>query len=295
MKQGNDLWIADYYANMLYKVTTTGTIIESHPSAGQNPSGVVFDGNYLWYCDGALGAGSTLYKIDLSGTGTPAINVPVTSHNYGSVAIGAFSTWNCTVQNTGSANLSISDIEIPSGQPVTTTFSTPQTITPGNSLIIPLKYSPTQPQPLNTQVIIHSSDPIHPEVAVTLTGTGVFQGPHILLSQTTYDYGVRRAGAYSRFQLPVTNNGNQNVLITGLTMNDEHFMVDESVVLPLTITSLSTANIPVWFHPSEEAEYAGILTISSNAVGQEELFVDLKSAQEWIPFIQLGLHSGLTI
>ena len=165
-KQGSDLWIADYYAHMLYKVTTTGSILESHPSAGQNPSGVVYDGTYLWYCDGALGAGSTLYKIDLTGAGTPAINVPVTSHNYGSVAIGAFSTWNCTVQNTGSANLSISDIEIPSGQPVTTTFSTPQTITPGNSLIIPLKYSPTQPQPLNTQVIIHSSDPIHPEVAV---------------------------------------------------------------------------------------------------------------------------------
>ena len=227
------------------------------PRLVQNPSGVVYDGTYLWYCDGALGAGSTLYKIDLTGTGTPAITVPVTSHNYGSVAIGAFSTWNCTVQNTGTANLSITNIEIPAGQPITTTFSAPQTITPGNSLIVPLKYSPALPVALNTQVIIHSSDPIHPEVAVTLTGTGVYQGPHILLSQTTYDYGIRRAGAFSRWQLPVTNNGNQNVLITGLSMNDEHFMVDESVVLPLTITSLSTVNIPVWFHPTEGTDYNG--------------------------------------
>ena len=57
-------------------------------------------------------------------------------------------------------------------------------------------------------------------------------------------------------------------------------MVDESVVLPLTITSLSTANIPVWFHPSEGSEYAGMLTITSNAVGQEELFVDLNGSGE---------------
>ncbi len=75
--QDADLWIADYYGNTVYKVTNTGTLLESHPSQSVNPSGIVWDGNYLWYCDGPLGSGSTLYKVDLSGSGTPAINVPV--------------------------------------------------------------------------------------------------------------------------------------------------------------------------------------------------------------------------
>lgn len=277
-KQGSDLWIADYYAHMLYKVTTTGTVIESHASAGINPSGIVYDGTYLWYCDGALGASSTLYKVDLTGSGTPVITIPVTSHNYGVVAIGQSTTWNCIVQNTGTANLSITDIEIPAGQPVSTTFSVPQTITPGNSLVVPLTYAPVDPVVLNTQVIIHSNDPIHSEVAVTLTGNGVYQGPHILLTESSYNYGQRRAGAYSQWFLPVTNNGNQNVVISNLSINDEHFFVDQAVNLPLTVTSLSTVNIPVWFHPTGGTDYSGVLSIASNAVGQETLLVDLNGS-----------------
>ncbi|MGE5317186.1 MAG: FG-GAP-like repeat-containing protein [Chloroflexota bacterium] len=279
-KQGNDLWIADYNANTLYKVSTTGTVIESHPTANVNPSGVVFDGTYLWYCDGPLGANSTLYKVDLTGTGTPDINIPVASHDYGTVAIGQFSTWNCAVQNTGTANLTISEIEIPSGQPVTTTLSTPQVIAPGASLNIPLKYMPIQPEALDCNVIIHSSDPIHPEKSVNLTGQGVYQGPHILLTDTYHDFGLRRAGAYSKWILPIKNNGNQNVVISNLSFTNPSFMVDESVTLPLTIMPLATTYVPVWFHPTDDLNYTDVLTIVSNALSQETLYVNFSGSGE---------------
>ncbi len=267
-KQDNDLWIADYYANYLYKVTSTGTLLESHASAGINPAGIVFDGTYLWYCDGMYGGStSTLYKVDLSASGTAVINVPVTSHNYGSVAIGNSLTWNCLVQNTGTANLTINSIIIPAGQPVSTTLSFPQTITQGNALNIPLKYIPVEPVPLNTQVVINSSDPVTPAVNVTLTGMGMYPGPHILLPATSHDWGNRRAGAYSRWYMPVTNNGSQNLQITSLAINDEHFFMDDSVSLPLNISSLSTVRLGVWFHPTEGTDYSGIIALTSNASG----------------------------
>jgi len=266
-KQNNDLWIADYYANYLYKVSATGTLIESHASAGVNPSGVVFDGTYLWYCDGQLGANSTLYKVDLNASGTAVINVPVTSHNYGAVAIGSFSIWNCQVQNTGSANLTLSSLTIPSGQPVSTSISFPQTITPGNSLTIPLKYTPTLAIPLNTQVVIHSSDPVTPSVSVSLTGLGMYSGPHISLPFTSHNWGNRRTGAFSRWYLPVTNNGSQNLQINSLVINDPHFTLDDSVTLPLTIPSLTTARLGIWFHPAESLVYNGVLTLESNSPG----------------------------
>ncbi len=279
-KQGNDLWIADYYANMLYKVSATGTLIESHASAGQNPSGIVYDGTYLWYCDGQLGSNSTLYKVDLTGSGTPAITIPVATHNYGAVTIGSFSTWNCQVKNTGNANLTITGIEIPAGQPITSTFSTPQTITPGNSLNIPLKYSPTSAVILNTKVTIHSSDPIHPESDVTLQGVGVYPGAHILLTTTSHNWGVRRAGAYSLWYLPVANDGNQDLVINSLSIDDEHFFVDETVNLPLTIASLATKEIGIWFHSTEGIAYDGQLTISSNSSGQNTVTIDLEGTGE---------------
>jgi hypothetical protein len=275
-KQGSDLWIADYYGNTLYKVTTAGSLLESHASQGIKPSGVVYDGTYLWYCDGELGSNSTLYKVDLNGSGTPVITVPVTSHDYGTVPIGNSVTWNCEVQNTGTADLIITSIGIPSGEPVTTTFVTPQTILPGGSTTIPLTYTPVAAVPLNTQVSINSNDPIHPDVDVTLTGNGVYSGAHIYLSQTSHDWGERRKGAYSRWFLPLTNDGSQTLTITTLAMNDPHFLVDQSIVLPLTVPSLGTIQIGIWFHPEEGIPYTGILTITSNAVGQPTLDVALQ-------------------
>ena len=279
-KQGSDLWIADYNANMLYKVATDGTLIESHASAGQRPSGVVFDGTYLWYCDGPLGGNSTLYKVNLSGTGTPAINVPTTTHNYGTVSIGYFATWNCQVQNTGTANLTITNVSIPAGQPVTTTFTSPQTIAPGNSLTIPLKYSPTAPIALNTTVVLSSNDPIHPQVTLTLLGNGVYQSPHISLPALSHSYGQKRAGAYSRWNLPVTNDGFQALVITALSINSPNFILDESIALPITITSLSTKDIGIWFHPTEGINYNASLTITSNAPGQETVLFGLSGSGE---------------
>jgi len=279
-KQGSDLWIADYNSNTLYKVSSTGTLIESHAAANQKPSGVVYDGTYLWYCDGPLGANSTLYKVDLTGSGTPAITIPVNTHNYGAVTIGTSSTWNCQVQNTGTANLTITQVEIPAGQPITTTFSVPQTIAPGNSLSIPLKYSPVVSEILNTQVTIHSSDPIHSEVNVTLHGVGVYPGPHILLPEEGHDYGIRRAGAYSRWYLPVINNGNQDLLISDISFSDEHFILDESITFPLSVASLATQNIGIWFHPTEGIAYAGTVSITSNAASQGTLTYELSGTGE---------------
>ncbi len=273
--QGSDLWIADYNANMLYKVTNTGTVLMSQASSGQKPSGIVHDGTYLWYCDGPLGGNSTLYKVDPAGAGTPSIYLPVTSYNFGTVAVGSNATWNCTVQNTGSANLTITSIGIPSGQPVTTTFPTPTTITPGNSASIPFIYAPTSPGPLNCVVTINSNDPIHPQTSVILTGDAVYNGPHLVITIPSHDWGDRRAGAYSRWLLPISNNGNQPLTITQLDMTDPHFIIDESVVLPATVPTLATVQLPIWFHPEEGTVYQGELNIYSNDPSQNPFPVDL--------------------
>ncbi|MFU8842586.1 MAG: hypothetical protein ACNA7V_02130, partial [Bacteroidales bacterium] len=91
--QDSNLWVADYNANKLYKINQTGFMLEDHDCETQKPAGIVFDGQYLWYVDGPLGANSTLYKVDLEGTGTPQISVPVTSFNYGVVTVGDSSVW----------------------------------------------------------------------------------------------------------------------------------------------------------------------------------------------------------
>jgi hypothetical protein len=284
-KQDEFLWVADYNANMLYKTDTLGNTLESHPSVGIKPSGVVFDGQYLWYCDGELSAPSTLYKVDLGGSGTPEINVPDDSHDYGIVTIGESETWNMTVQNTGSGDLVITALLIPDAVPIFTDFSTPQTITPGHSIIIPLTYQPTEPAPLNTEITIVSSDPVHPEVPVTLTGNAVLDGPHLHVSADSHDYGIVRAGAWTRWFLEASNNGSGTLTISSININGNNFVVDDGTELPVNIESLDTVKIGVWFNPEEELPYSEIMEIVHNGSNQNPYQVSLSGAgleKDWM-------------
>ncbi len=262
--QGSDLWIADYNANMLYKVSSTGTVLESHASQIGKPSGVVYDGTFLWYCAGELSSNSTLYKVDLQGSGTPVITVPVTSHNYGTVTTGTSSTWNCLVQNTGSANLVINSLGVTAGTYISTWMTFPATVAPGGSVNIPITYAPLTPGALNTSVYINCNDPVHPSITVTLTGNGVTGGPSINIADTIHDYGDRRKGAYSRWYLNINNNGSQNLVITELETTDSAFLVDASVTLPMTLLPLQTVKVGIWFHATAGTDYDEQLLITSN-------------------------------
>jgi len=130
-KQGDDLWIVDYNAYMIYKTDNTGVVLESHTSETQRPAGITFDGTYLWYIAGPLSANSTLYKVDLGGTGTPAIALPSNSFNYGNVTVGNSVTWDMPVQSVGTAPLVIDEIIFPHDLPISTSATFPISIPAG--------------------------------------------------------------------------------------------------------------------------------------------------------------------
>jgi hypothetical protein len=264
----DNLWVVDYNANMIYKTDTLGNVLENHPSVGLKPAGITYDGQYLWYCDGELSTESTLYKIDMGGSGTPVISVPEDSHDYGIVTIGDSSTWNMTVENTGTGNLEITGLIIPDAAPVFTNFTPPQTITPGNSLEIPFTYQPIEPIPLNTEITIVSSDPVTPEVPVTLTGNAVFNGPHLLVSEESHNYGEVRVPAWTRWFLYVSNDGSGTLTISEINIYGENFSLDEGTALPLTIGSLDTAWIGLWFNPTEDNAFGEFMELVHNGTNQ---------------------------
>jgi hypothetical protein len=69
--ENDNLWMADYWGDALYKIDpVTGTLLETNASEGVDPAGIVWDGQYLWYCDNGAGGFDYLYKVDLAGMGT---------------------------------------------------------------------------------------------------------------------------------------------------------------------------------------------------------------------------------
>jgi hypothetical protein len=273
--QGNNLWMVDYNSDMIYKTDQSGNVLESHESENIKPSGIVYDGTYLWYVDGQLSSPSKLYKINLTGAGTPEINIPVNQHNYGTVTVGTSETWSMEVQNIGDAALVINNVIIPGTAPISTTFNTPYTITPGNSATIPLTYSPINVGHLNAEITINSSDPITPNELVTLTGDAVNSGPSLHVPVDVNNYGDVRMNAYTRWFVELENTGDATLTITNIVTDNTAFIVDELVEYPINISPLDSVLVGMWFHPTTAEMYNGKILISNNDPANNPYQVEL--------------------
>ena len=109
------LWVVDYWGDAIYAIDkNNGNIISSHASEGVDPAGVVWDGDYLWYCDNGLDYNTDLlYKVDLSGSGTPVIDISNTDVSFGDVEINTVSEVEILITNLGSGELILESYQIP--------------------------------------------------------------------------------------------------------------------------------------------------------------------------------------
>ncbi|HUU82826.1 MAG TPA: choice-of-anchor D domain-containing protein [Phycisphaerae bacterium] len=275
MENGN-LWMADYWGDTLYQIdATTGGLLDSHTSEGVDPAGIVYDGQYLWYCDNGEGGVDYLYKVDLAGGGTPQINIPVASHAFGPVSIGDSATWYMTVQNTGTADLSISALTFNPADDLTATDTFPVVIPPSGNDQLAVVYAPDDFAPLDAVGTVFSNDPIHPEEQVTLTGHGVYPDPTIHFSEDVHNYGTVRAGARTRWFLTISNHGNTTLTITDIASDDAHFYLDASVSFPINLATLASTDVGVWFHPESAIPYSATLTVNSNDPSKNLTYVSL--------------------
>jgi len=263
--QGQNLWTVDYNANMIYEMDQTGTVLFSHTSENIKPAGIVHDGQYLWYCDGGTGIPSTLYKIDLQGSGTPVINVVPTNIDFGFVTIGESNTAYFTVYNNGLADL-IVDFGDFSGQGSQyLTWETSQiTVAPGANQVVSVMFTPTTFTALDATAEINSNDPVTPTVTLNIIGQSAYEGPTAYFQNTNHNYGNVRKNALTRWFMQVQNQGDATLTIDAITSDNATFYKDENIVFPINIGIMQSLDIGVWFHPTDAIAYNGMLNIASN-------------------------------
>ena len=263
---GGNLWIADYWGDILYLVdTTTGAVLDSHSSEDVDPAGIVWDGQYLWYCDnGASNSYDKIYQIDLSGAGTPDIDVPVTTYSYGSVVLSATATWNCVVQNLGTANLVVDSMLISGSVFVSSPAVFPMTIAASAVDTIPLEFQPPVIGALAATATVYCNDLISPTVALTMSGFGVNSGPDATPLQTSHNYGSVRVRSYPLWTFDLQNTGTAVLSISGIVSTDPNFNIDDRLIFPITVDPLDTLKVPVWFFPQAPTIYKTTLVIASN-------------------------------
>ncbi len=265
--EDENLWMVDYWGDTIYQIdSTSGSVLNSYPSESTDPSGIVWDGSYLWYCDNGFDGINYLYKIDLNGTGTPEISPQSTSHNFGMVTVDTTETWNLNIVNIGTGDLILSDLEF-SGQGssyLSCDQSFPITITPGNNQVLNIHFQPSDIGDLDAIGTLTTNDPLNHEVELSIEGIAVDTGPCIHIPYPHHCYGEVRVKSYNRWQMEVVNMGDSILTINSLTISNPIFNLDPDFTTPITLSPLQTEYIDFWFYPQDTQFYSALVQIMSN-------------------------------
>ncbi len=247
-RQDQYLWIAEYNESNLHQVELDGTMVETYPGSNYRTSGVVYDGNFLWYVSRESNGDSFLYKVNLTGEGTPQISVPG-SFDFAHVTIHDTKTWEMPIENTGEGDLVINDIMIAESEPFYAEEIFPLTIEPGQSHVVEIQFAPLEIGFYESTLLLETNDPSNPQVDINLNGVGLAPEPYLYTNQENIDYGGVRFKSSSREYLYLQNMGNGLLEISGIHLSDESFYLGYDVEFPITLEPVESIELPLWFHP----------------------------------------------
>ena len=260
---GDDLWIVDYWEYTIHRVDQSGNILETQMSEIERPAGIVHDGQYLWYAAGPVGGPSTIYKVDLGGTGTPVINLSLEQWDFGTVVIDDDISIDVNITNTGTGDLIIDDIYFNSDV-FSTDTETPITLEQNESVQVTVTFIPDNWGEFLDVMTVSSNDPITPNATVDLIGYGVHPEAHIVIMPDNLDYGLVRIGADTGRFFTISNQGMTNLQINNIGFSDTSFFIDDSVELPINLSVREEYELRVWFNPVSEQQIVADGTFSSN-------------------------------
>jgi outer membrane protein assembly factor BamB len=243
------------------------------------PRGLAWDSQHLWLVADPVGpVQRALFKFDLSGGGTPNIQLSAASLNFGLTSVGDTSVRYLTILNVGDSTLNISSIDINTPEFIIDTSILPLNIEPGNNFPLEVRFTPYNQGPVSGVMSIHSNDPYEPIVDVSLSGQGQFVNPAIWLSQDSHHFGnvwVPVTEGVSKWILEIANIGNQNLNIENLTLNSPEFYLGGISGLPIIIAPNDTFDLDVFFEPTAAQLFRDTLFIQSNDPSQPFVFVEL--------------------
>jgi hypothetical protein len=215
--------------------------------------GVAFSGNLAYVADDNYfgiydcSEATVLSVISLS----PAVL------DFGNVPIGQDSDLMLTIQNTGTAPLTVNSITVPTG--FRQLFSLPLTIAVNSSFSDTIRFHPTEVQPYSDSIGISCNVPRNP-IYLQVSGLG-FQ-PGINVSPTSLAFGSVLTGQDSILLLSIQNTGTAPLIVNEITLP---IAFRQSLDLPQTIVAGSYIIDSVRFHPIIAALHGGMMMIMSNA------------------------------
>lgn len=229
------------------------------PTATGNASGSIS------FVSNAPGSPATLALSGNGDASTDALNASPSAVAFGSVTTGSHSSQTVTLKNTGSSNISISQIAVSGSTFGASGISTPGTLAGGQSASLTVTFTPTTTGAASGSVTI-TSNASDPSLVVTLSGTGATAQPQLSVSPPTISFGNVAVGATGSQSVTLSNTGTAALTISAASASGAGFSAN-GLSLPATVNPGQNTTLTATFAPQAAGNASGTLSITSNAPG----------------------------
>lgn len=212
-------------------------------------------------------------QVSLAGTGLEATaSLDRTALSFATRSVGTTSApQDVMLSNAGPGTLAISGIVIGGANPgdFSNTATCAATLAPGTSCTISVRFTPTAVGARAATLSINNSDPVNPQLNVSLTGTAT--GGGISITPLSLAFGNQLVNTFSAYQLvQVTNTGNSPLLtlraaFTGVNASEfTRFTLGVLNNCTLRLNPGLSCNIAVRFRPTATGARSATMNVLSN-------------------------------
>lgn len=212
-----------------------------------------------------LAAGLSLTGCGLvgdSGGGTRAITVTPSAAGFGNVTVKTDATQTIKVSNTGTGELKIFGADIAGTGFSLSGLTVPTKLAAGSSMNFNVAFKPMVAGAEKGTISIKTNAG-ESAATVNLSGTGVEESIKLKVSETSLSFGDVLVSGSEAKDVQITNSGNANVAITGVTVSGSGFSVSGGS--NVTLAPNQSETVTVNFNPKSKGTLSGALTVSSNA------------------------------
>ena len=190
--------------------------------------------------------------------GPPMLTFSSKNVSFGAVSVGASSTKNITLSNTGGLPLTIASVT--SSDPHFTLTPEANTIAPNGSIDATLRFAPTAKRALDARIVIESNSFRGPDT-IAVSGSGIAVAA-IEVDRHAMDFGNVKTGSSKSLALKITNTGNDTLTISSIVSSHAEFTVD---IASRVLAPGEAFDDSVRFSPAESGAVSAELTLTSTA------------------------------
>ena len=233
------------------------------PATAATDSGSTFD---VVVSNTAGSVTSTMATLTVSAAPVAGIQLSSNPINFGNDVVGSNSTQLLIITNTGTATLTITQVNESGSAFSTSGFSLPFSVNAGKGTTMTVAFLPTAVGAASGSISIVSNAPASP-TSVSLTGTGIAATFTLGISPASLSFGNVTTGTSSASQnVTITDTGNANVTISQITLNGSAYSMTGGSA-PVTLTPSQNLILASQFDPTVTGSVSGSISMVSNATG----------------------------